>query len=416
MANPKIKDIRVITTCPAGINLVVVKVETTEPGLYGLGCATFSYRAATVKHLIETYLRPLMIGRDVGMISENWQLMHQNAYWRSGPIENNAISGIDEALWDIKGKMAGMPLYELFGGKVRSGVRVYLDARGNTYEELFENVDRLLAQNVTAIRVGMGSGLAGRGMSVPEGAAEGALPGIYKDPRAEVNRIVEMFAKLRERYGDNIDFMVDVHERVHPIEARELCARLGPYHPYFIEDPVSIENIGWLKELRAHCSSPIAHGELEVNSHEWRQPVIDGSIDYIRAHISEIGGVTPAHKIAAFAEQFDVRTCWHIPGDISPVGAACSIHLDLSHPNCDLQEWTGIRVQHALQQNQVSSADAITEVFSGLPELRNGYLYVNEKPGHGVDIDEEAAAKYPCTFGVTEWTQSRRMDGSLQTP
>ena len=148
----KIRGIKVICTAPEGTNLVVVKVETDQPGLYGLGCATFAYRHLTVKHLIETYLEPLLVGRDAERIEENWQLMHQNGYWRNGPIENNAISGVDMALWDIKGKMAGMPLYQLFGGKVREAVPVYRHADGKDLSELCENIQRFQEMGITAIR------------------------------------------------------------------------------------------------------------------------------------------------------------------------------------------------------------------------------------------------------------------------
>lgn len=139
---PKIRSVRTIETAPGGINLLVVKIETTEPGLYGLGCATFAYRSATIRHLVEQYIEPLLVGRDVDRISDIWQLIHQNAYWRSGPIENNAISGVDMALWDIKGKMANMPLYQLLGGKLRDGIPVYQHADGSTTEELIENIEK----------------------------------------------------------------------------------------------------------------------------------------------------------------------------------------------------------------------------------------------------------------------------------
>ena len=177
MNDVKIQDIRVITTAPEGINLVVIRVDTNQPGLYGLGCGTFAYRHLSVKHLVEEYLKPLLVGRDAQAIEENWQLMHQNGYWRNGPIENNAIAGIDMALWDIKGKLAGMPLYQLFGGKVREGVPVYRHVEGRDLSEICENIERFREMGLRHLRCQCG-GYGGSGYGTRPGSApEGALPG-----------------------------------------------------------------------------------------------------------------------------------------------------------------------------------------------------------------------------------------------
>ena len=412
---PTIRDVRTIATAPAGINLLAVKIETSEPGLYGLGCATFAYRAATVQHLIDTYIKPLLIGRPVDTITEIWQLLHQNAYWRSGPIENNAISGVDEALWDIKGKMADMPLYELFGGKVRPAVPVFLDARGRDFEEMCAEFDRVRAAGCGAVRCACDSSFYS-GMAIPVGTPEGALPGNYIDQRQIINGTLNMFEKLRVKYGEEVELMYDTHERIHPTQAREFCHRADQYHLYFLEDVVSPENLDWLPDIRSHCTTPLAHGELDVNVHDWRRPIIGRSIDFIRPHISDIGGLTGARRVAMFAEQYDVRTCWHCPGDITPIGSACNIHLDLATPNCGIQEWTGAFIADALRQGAGGGFDCVREVFSGIPEYRDGYVYVSDKPGHGVDIDEKAAAKYPYSYGETAWTQCRTLDGALHTP
>lgn len=422
LMTPKIRDIRTIATSPTGINLLVVKVETSEPGLYGIGCATCSYRAATIANLVETYIKPLLIGREVNAITEIWQLLHQNAYWRSGPIENNAISGIDMALWDIKGKMAGMPLYELFGGKVRAAVPVYCHTSGADFAELKDHVDRMREAGYRYIRCQSGFYGGGEYGEAPAGTPEGALPGVYLEPRKYMNETVELFEKLRVTYGEDLELLHDVHERIHPTQAREFCHRMDPYHLFFLEDVVSPEQVDWLREIHNFCTTPLSHGELAVNDHEWRRPVMERSIDFVRAHISDLGGVTPAMRMAGFAAEFGVRTCWHCPPDLTPIAAACNIHIDLAIPNFGLQEWTAAASYSTLQQSteeidEAQAEEALAEVFSGAPEYHgDGFVYIGDKPGHGVDIDEKAAAKYPCTYGVTTWTQTRNPDGSLQTP
>lgn len=412
----KIEDIRVICTAPEGINLAVVKLITNHPGLYGLGCATFAYRHLSVKHLIEEYLAPLLKGRDVEDIEELWQLMHQNAYWRNGPIENNAISGIDMALWDIKGKMAGMPLYQLFGGKCREGIPVYRHAEGKNLEELCENIERFREMGLTHIRCQCGGYGGGEYGAAPESAPLHARDGIYLDSGKYIRDTVALFVGIRERLGEEIELIHDVHERIAPIEAIRLARELEPYHLFFLEDPVPLEELSWLRKLREKTVTPIAQGELFNNVCEWRRIISEQLIDYIRVHITQVGGITPARKLQIFAEQYGVRTAWHGPGDMSPLAHAANIHIDLAARNFGVQEWSGIEPPNFVIQKLKGPRGALLEVFPGCLEFKQGYVYANDKPGLGVDIDEREAAKYPCEAAVTTWTQTRRRDGALQTP
>lgn len=412
----KISDIKVIFTAPEGINLVVVKVETNQPGLYGLGCGTFAYRHLAVKTVAREYLKPLLVGRDVDRIEDIWQLMHQNAYWRNGPIENNAISGVDMALWDIKGKMAGMPVYQLFGGKCREGIPVYRHADGRDVEEVCENILKFQEMGITNIRCQCGGyGGAGYGIT-PETAPEGALPGVYLDSKTYIRDTIKLFEGIRSRIGYDMNLVHDVHERIAPIEAVQLAKALEPFDLFFLEDPVPIEQLPWLRNLRQQTSIPIAQGELFNHGVEWKTIIMEQLIDYIRVHLSQIGGITPARKLQIFAEQFGVRTAWHGPGDMSPLAHAANIHIDLAAPNFGVQEWSGIEPPNFVIQNLKGPHGALLEVFPGMPEFKEGYVYANEKPGLGVDLDEKEAAKYPCENTVTVWTQTRRRDGALQTP
>lgn len=411
-----ISKVRVICTAPEGINLVAVKVETNQPGLYGLGCATFAYRHLAVKTLVEEYLDPLLRGRDAQNIEELWQLMHQNAYWRNGPVENNAISGVDMALWDIKGKLAGMPVYQLFGGKCRSGIPVYRHADGRDLEELCENIQRFQEMGIKIIRCQCGGYGGDDYGNTPADAPEGALPGIYLDSRAYIRDTVKLFEGIRSKIGYHMNLVHDVHERIAPMEAIRLARLLEPFDLFFLEDPVSIEQTEWLRQLRSQTSIPIAEGELFNNPAEWKHLIAEHLIDYIRVHISQIGGITPARKLQIFAEQFGVKTAWHGPGDMSPIAHAANIHIDLAAPNFGVQEWSGIEPPNFVIQNLKGPHGALLEVFPGLPEYKDGYVYANDKPGLGVDLDEKEAAKYPCENTVTIWTQTRRKDGALQTP
>lgn len=412
----KIQNIRVICTAPEGINLVVVKVETNQPGLYGLGCATFAYRHLAVKQVVEDYLKPLMVGRDVECIEENWQLMNQNGYWRNGPIENNAIAGVDMALWDIKGKMAGMPLYQLFGGKVREGIPVYRHVDGKDLSEICENIERFREMGLRHLRCQCGGYGGGGYRQAPGSAPAGARDGVYLDSRQYIRDTVKLFEGIREKEGYEIELVHDVHERIAPVEAIQLAKELEPFKLFFLEDPIPLEQLEWFRRLREQTSIPLAEGELFNNCHEWKRLISEQLIDFIRVHITQVGGITPARKLQIFAEQFGVRTAWHGPGDMSPLAHAANIHIDLAAQNFGVQEWSGIEPPNFVIQELKGPHGALLEVFPGLPEFKDGYVYANDKPGLGVELNEEEAAKYPCENTVTTWTQTRGRDGALVTP
>jgi len=411
-----ITDVKVILTAPQGINLVVVKVETNQPGLYGLGCATFAYRHLVVQCLVEQYLKPLLVGRDASAIEELWQLVHQNAYWRNGPAENNAISGVDMALWDIKGKMAGMPVYQLFGGKVREGVPIYRHADGRDLAELCDNIQAYREQGITHIRCQSG-GYGGSGYGpAPSTAPRGAPDGIYLHSRRYMRDTLKLFDGIRSKVGFDVELCHDVHERLSPIDAIKFACDMERFELFFLEDAIPLEEGKWLRQLREKTRIPLAQGELFNNPYEWKSLITEQLIDFLRVHISQIGGITPARKLQIFAEQFGVKTAWHGPGDMSPIAHAANIHIDLAARNFGVQEWSGIQPPNFVIQNLKGHLDALNEVFPGLPEFKDGYVYANDKPGLGVDIDEVEAAKYPCENTVTTWTQTRLIDGTLQTP
>jgi mannonate dehydratase len=404
MAPPTIRDVRVILTSPGSGSiqkrLIVVKIETSEPGLYGLGCATFTQRHSAVATVVRDFLAPLLKGRDVQRIEDIWHLVHVNAYWRSGPVMNNALSGVDMALWDIKGKIAGLPVYQLLGGKCREGAAIYRHADGREPAEVADRIRSFQEQGLRFVRAQMG-GYGGRLRQIepPEGSPSGA----YYDPDAYLRATVRLFAHLREELGDEIELLHDVHERLVPIRAMRLAKELEPFGLFFLEDLLPPEQIEWFRRVREQCTTPLAMGELFVNAKEW-QPLIEGRlIDFVRCHISAIGGLTPARKLAVVGEAFGIRTAWHGPGDVSPVGHAANVHLDVSSRNFGVQEWAGLS---ELEQ----------EMFPGCPQVRNGYVYPNDQPGFGIDIDEELARKYPCPEGVLEWTQARTPDGTGNYP
>ncbi|MGM0507032.1 MAG: enolase C-terminal domain-like protein [Bacteroidota bacterium] len=402
-----ITDVKAIPVQPGGIELVVVKVETSEPGLYGIGCATFRQRAHAVVTAIERYLKDFCVGKSVNNIEDMWQMCYQSSYWRNGPVLNNALSGLDQALWDIKGKRANMPLYELFGGKCRFAADTYAHMSGNSKEEVAENVLGAMEDGYRHVRIQMG-GYTGPADQNPDfrDRGFGHERDQYMDQKAYLRAIPEMFAEVRKVCGERVELLHDIHERIQPMDAINMCKTLEEYRPFFIEDPLSPENNDYFKLMRQHTTVPIAMGELYNNPHEWLGPISKRWFDFIRIHISQIGGLTPAMKVARMAEWFNVRTTWHGPGDCSPVGHACNAHASLATWNFGVLEMTAGIMNEQLR-----------EIFPGAPRIEKGYAFVNEAPGHGVDIDEELAAKFPLQdVQLNTWTQVRSYDGTPIRP
>ena len=415
MGNLKITGVRAITCAPDGSNLIIVRIDTNQPGLYGLGCATFTQRWKTVVNAIEEYMAPLLIGRDPTRIEDAWQAAMGSSYWRNGPCLNNAISGCDMALWDILGKEAGLPVYRLLGGKCREGAAVYRHADGRDPVEVEDNVRRYMEKGYQYIRCQMG-GYGGqmRYLNSPEGPSAFDMryinsPGGQNDAAfdaiAYARSVPRMFEHLRSKLGFEVELCHDVHERLVPIEAVRLAKAVEPYRLFFLEDALPPEQVDWFRQIRAQAAVPLAMGELFNNPMEWMSLVSERLIDFMRVHISQIGGLTPARKLAILCEAYGIRTAWHGPGDVSPVGHACNVHLDLASANFGIQEWGGY-----------DESPTLNEVFSGIPKVKNGFAYVEDKPGFGVDIDEEAARRYPCFHDLPQWTLTRLPDGTAVRP
>ena len=413
----KITDVKAVLTAPPGLpRTVVVKIETSEAGVYGWGCATFTQRAKAVVTAVDEFLRPFLIGRDPDQIEDIWQTMYVSSYWRNGPVLYNAMSGVDQALWDIKGKRANMPVYALLGGKVRQAADVYRHASGDSPEAVLESAQGYIEQGVRHVRIQMAiRGNANYGARV-EGGGSGFLGapsgGNFNErmyePTPYVVSVPKLFDFMRKNLGDEIELLHDTHERISNDQAMWLCKSLEEYRPFFLEDPVSPEQIGYFRHIRSQCTTAIAMGELFNSPHEFVGLITERLIDFIRVHISQIGGLTPARKLAALSEFFGVRTAWHGPGDTSPVGHLANISLDVSSYAFGIQEgrtWT----------------DEVQEVFQGCPRLENGFFYANEAPGWGIEINEELAARYDVDSRYDtpfdySWGTTRRRDGSVIRP
>jgi mannonate dehydratase len=401
---PKITEIRVIRARPGG-SWAIVKVLTDQPGLWGIGSANDVHHGDTVSTAIQNVIAPKLIGRDAAQIEDIWQSVYAAGYWRNGSILNTALGGIDMALWDIKGKEAGLPLYQLLGGKARDAVPCYGHAGGQDIEALIDDVHRWLEEGFPVVRCqlgayGGGGFLPADSVSRPAGGRE--LDKVFDD-EAYLENIPRMFEQLRDRLGFGPKLTHDVHEHLKPHNAVALSKLLEPYRLYFLEDVLPPEQVDWFRLIRQQCTTPQAMGELFVNPHEYVPLITERLIDYVRVRISKAGGITPCRKIAALCEFFGVHHAFQEGGDNDPVNQAAAMHLDLVSTSFGIQE-----------ENQFSPEEL--DAFPGAAELKGGYLYPNDNPGLGVDIDEEKAAALFKERGASRTADDRRADGSVVRP
>ena len=408
-----ITDITTILTAPDDIRLVIVKVTTSEPGLVGYGCATFTQRALVVKTAVDEYLRPFLIGRNVDEIEDIWQSSYVSSYWRNGGVLFNAMSGVDIALWDIKGKRANMPVYQLLGGRVRKGADCYFHVSGRDFQEVEDKARKAMADGFRHVRIQCAvPGLSTYGAANPPAGAHvepdgPATPADVWESGPYVRMVPKLFAHIRAALGDDVELLHDVHERVRLNEAITLCKSLEPYHPFFVEDPFAPEENDHFRLLRQQTTVPLAMGELFNSVHEYVPLISERLIDFIRIHISQIGGLSPARKVQALCEFFGVRTAWHGPGDASPVAHAAQLALEIASYNFGVHEGGGFPAH-------------TRDVFRGCPEVKDGYMLPSEAPGLGIEVDETLAAKFPFPPGPPNfdygWGRTRRKDGTVVKP
>lgn len=383
---PKIKSAQVIVTCP-GRNFVTLKIET-DSGVHGVGDATLNGRELAVASYLSDHVIPCLIGRDAHRIEDVWQFFYKGAYWRRGPVTMSAIAAVDMALWDIKGKIAGLPVYQLLGGACRDGVMVYGHANGETLEQTIENALHYKSEGYKAIRLQSGvPGLASTyGVSKDRyfyEPADADLPteNLWSSEKY-LRSVPPLFACAREALGWDVHLLHDIHHRLTPIEAGRLGKDLEPFRPFWLEDATPAENQENFRLIRQHTTTPLAVGEIFNTIWDAKQLIEEQLIDYIRATVVHAGGITHLRRIASFADLHNVRTGCHGATDLSPVCMAAALHFDLSVPNFGIQEY----MLHTKETDQV---------FPHAYRFADGYLHPGDAPGLGVDIDESLAAKYP---------------------
>ena len=382
----KITEAKVIV-CSPGRNFVTLKIMTDQ-GVYGIGDATLNGREKSVVSYLQDYLCPSLIGRDPHRIEDIWQFFYRGAYWRRGPVGMTAIAAIDTALWDIKAKIAGLPLYQLLGGRSRDAIMVYGHATGKDIDATIDEVAKYVELGYKAIRVQCGI----PGMKATYGVAK---PGTYYEPADSdlpsetvwsttkyLNHIPKLFARVRETFGDDLHILHDVHHRLTPIEAARLGKEVEPYKLFWLEDAVPAENQDGFKLIRQHTTTPLAVGEVFNSIHDCRELIQNQLIDYIRTTVVHAGGITQLRRIADLAALYHVKTGSHGATDLSPVCMGAALHFDYWVPNFGIQEY----MTHTVETNAV---------FPHAYSFDSGFFVPGEAPGHGVDIDEKLAAKYP---------------------
>ena len=382
----KIIAARVIVSCPDR-NFVTLKLETAS-GVHGVGDATLNGRELAVAAYLEHHVIPCLIGRDAHRIGDIWQFLYKGAYWRRGPVTMAAIGAVDMALWDIKGKLAGLPVYQLLGGAARDGVMVYGHANGESIDETLENAAWYQARGYKAVRLQSGvPGLASTyGVAKDRGFYEPAEKGLpvenFWSTEKYLRSVPPLFEAARERLGWDIHLLHDVHHRLKPIEAARLGKDLEPFRLFWLEDSTPAENQQSFRLIRQHTTTPLAVGEIFNTIHDCRNLIEEQLIDFIRMAVVHSGGLTHLRQVAALAELYQVRTGCHGATDLSPITMAAALHFDLSVPNFGIQEY-------------MLHTERTDAVFPHAYSITDGLMHPGEEPGLGVDIDETLAKKYP---------------------
>lgn len=401
----KIQEIKVFVSCP-GRNFVTVKIITNK-GIYGLGDATVNGREMAVVAYLEEHVVPCLIGRDPSNIEDIWQYLYKGVYWRKGPITMAAIAAIDMALWDIKGKVANLPVYQLLGGKSRTGVTLYAHANGENIEDTLDKTEELIKQGFKVIRLQS----AIEGLKVTYGVLgdkkdyyelQGNRPLPPEEEWSTVKyfkTVVELFRQARARFGNTVQFVHDVHSRLTPIESAKLGKLLEEFDLLFLEDASMAENQENFDLIRQHTTTPLAIGETYNTIWDCKDLIQNQHIDYIRTAATHAGGITALRRIADFASLFNVKTAPHGAPDLSPICFAAHMHLNIWTPNFGIQEYVGLG-------NEESQA-----VFKHDFNVENGMAYMSEAPGLGIDFDEDAASLYP--YKRSYLPVSRLEDGTV---
>jgi mannonate dehydratase len=398
----KIVDARVIVCCP-GRNFVTVKL-VAEDGTYGLGDATLNGRELAVAAYLNEHVLPLLIGRDARRIEDTWHYLYKGAYWRRGPVTMCAIAAVDTALWDLKAKSLGAPLYQLLGGASRESVLVYGHASGADLDETLQAVAHYIKLGYKAIRAQSGiPGLegtygVGRGGMYYEPAEKNAPPENRWSSELYLNFVPQLFSRLRKEFGPDIHLLHDAHHRLTPIEAARLGKELEPYHLFWLEDPTPAELQERFRIIRQHTTTPLAVGEVFNSIYDCQQLIEEQLIDYIRTTVVHAGGITHLRRIASLAEMYQVRTGSHGATDLSPVSMAAALHFDLSVHNFGIQEY----MRHTPETGKV---------FPHSYTFESGMMYPGDAPGLGVDIDESSASQYP--YQRAYLPINRKLDGTM---
>ncbi len=393
-----IKDVEVIVTSP-GRNFVTLKI-TTEDGTTGLGDATLNGRELAVAVYLADHITPLLKGRDAMNTEDTWQYLYRGAYWRRGPVTMAAIAAVDMALWDIKGKVAGLPLYQLLGGASRTGALAYGHASGREVPDVLDSVREHLELGYKAIRIqsgvpgldtvyGVAASAAGDGERYDyEPARRGSgkkghvLPVEESwDTDAYLRHVPQVFEAVREEFGPDLPLLHDGHHRMTPREAAQLGKALEPFNLFWLEDCTPAEDPTALRYVREQTTTPLAIGEVFNSVWDFQTLITERLIDFIRPAVTHAGGITHVKKLADFAAIYGVKTGFHGPTDISPVGQAAALHLDLALHNFGIQEY----MQHS---------EETLAVFDTGCTFKDGLLHPSDRLGLGVSLDRDAARKY----------------------